>query len=66
MPSLERSARVRAYLLRFWQVPSPEADCPPQWRFSLEDPHTGDKLGFPNLEALTEFLVGELASYNAR
>jgi hypothetical protein len=51
---------LRAYLLRFWKVSSMGSHQAPIWRFSLEDPHTGDKLGFADLEALFAFLQAEL------
>lgn len=54
--------RLRAYMLRFWEVRSRDPNRPSTWRFSLEDPHTGDKLGFADLEALVAFLETELAN----
>jgi hypothetical protein len=53
--------RLRAYMLRFWEVRSRDTNCPPTWRFSLEDPHTGDRIGFADLQALVSFLETELA-----
>jgi hypothetical protein len=48
--------RYRAYLLRFWeergQLPAELAT----WRFSLEDPHTGQRTGFGDLASLIAFL----------
>ena len=41
----------RSYLLRLWVEGESRS-----WRFSLEDPHTEERLGFANLERLTEFL----------
>lgn len=49
-------------MLRFWEVRSRDPNRPPTWRFSLEDPHTGGKLGFADLEALVAFLETELAN----
>ncbi len=54
--------RVRAYMLRYWQVRSDDPNCAAVWRFSLEDPHNGDKFGFANLQALVEFLEAGLTS----
>ncbi len=54
--------RLRAYMLRFWEVRSQDPRRPPAWRFSLEDPHTGDKYGFPDFQSLIDFLEAELAS----
>jgi len=50
-----------AYLLRLWRV---NDDGKPVWRASLENPHTGERHGFANLELLFAFLeekTGELA-----
>ncbi len=53
---------LRAYMLRFWKVGSLDPQRPPTWRFSLEDPHTGDKVGFADLDAMVAFLQAEIAS----
>jgi hypothetical protein len=50
----------RAFMLRCWEVRSPQPGGPVTWRFSLEDPHTGEKHGFADLEVLTDFLQAEL------
>lgn len=42
-----------AYLLRLWRAPGPG---PAAWRASLEDPHTGKRVGFGSLEHLVAFL----------
>ena len=42
-----------AYLLRLWQE---HRDGQPVWRASLEDPHTGQRLGFAELTQLFAFL----------
>ena len=58
-PLLERPPVYRSYLLRFWQERSeqlPHAF----WRFSLEDPLTSHRQGFPNLDALTSWLRAEM------
>jgi hypothetical protein len=52
--------RYRSYLLRFWEARSRRPEKQATWRFSLEDPQTGKKRGFPDLEALVEFLQSEL------
>jgi hypothetical protein len=43
-----------AYMLRMWRV---EAEDGPVWRASLESPHTGERVGFRNREAMLAFLV---------
>lgn len=45
--------RYFSYLLRLWFVR--QNDCG-IWRASLEDPHTGTRSGFTDLEALMHFL----------
>jgi hypothetical protein len=42
-----------SYLLRLWTV---KAASGTQWRASLENPMTGDRLGFSDLEALFTYL----------
>lgn len=42
-----------AYLLRIWQEPARETAV---WRFSLEDPSSGQRMGFADLSALVAFL----------
>jgi hypothetical protein len=52
--------RYYAYLLRCWQEPGSQASGLATWRFSLEDPHTGVRQGFANLEVLITFLQAQL------
>jgi len=42
-----------AYLVRLWRVMSAGQSV---WRASLEDPHTGERQGFADLDALFTFL----------
>lgn len=42
----------RSYLLRFWRADHQH------WRATLEDPHTGERRAFADVERLTEFLLG--------
>ena len=46
-----------AYLLRLWRASGVE---PAAWRMSLEDPHTGERIGFANLESLFAFLKAQM------
>ena len=46
-----KPAHYRSFLLRLWV----DSDLR-QWRFSLEDPHTGERRGLANLDALIAFL----------
>ena len=50
--------RYVAYLLRLWQVTNHAGDL--VWRASLENPHTGKRLGFASLAELVAFLEQQL------
>ena len=51
----------RSYILRCWEAPAPVAGQPGDtFRFSLEDPSTGEHRGFVNIQALTTFLQNSL------
>jgi hypothetical protein len=56
MSKRPRPPTYRAYLLRFWREQREHPDLSSTWRFSLEDPQSGKRRGFANLEALTTFL----------
>lgn len=45
--------RYLAYMLRLWMAGNKDT---PTWRASLESPHTGERWGFTDLEALAAFL----------
>ena len=49
-------AIYQAYLLRLWLADG-ETTSTAEWRVSLEDPHTGKRLGFASLEHLFAFLL---------
>jgi len=55
-----------AYLLRWWQAAGADGLADQVWRFSLEDPSTGERRGFASFEALLVFLRAELAAPRAR
>jgi len=48
--------KYRAYLLRLWCAETPD-QC---WQASLEDPHTGKRIGFASLEQLFAFLMDQV------
>ncbi len=48
--------RYLAYLVRLWQVEDQGVFA---WRASLEDAHTGERRGFPDLASLCAFLVAQ-------
>ena len=50
---MDNTGRYRAFLLRLWSV---EQSGQVVWRASLEDPRTGDLLGFADLVSLFDFL----------
>ena len=52
--------RYCVYVLRFWEERSRHPDRPGVWRFSLEDPRTGERRGFASLEAVVAFLRGQV------
>lgn len=47
-----RPPRYRTFLLSLWA----EAESAPNWRCSLENPHTGERKGFKSVEELATFL----------
>ena len=49
-------------MLRIWEVRGEKPALPSMWRFSLEDPETGQKRAFADLQALTGFLQAELGT----
>ena len=53
--------RYCSYLLRCWQEQHLVHLGPAAWRFSLEDPHTGERQGFATFEALIAFLQEALS-----
>ena len=55
MPENKSSIRQRIYLLTVWREnATTEEDF--VFRFSLEDPHTGERFGFTNLDDLVQIL----------
>jgi hypothetical protein len=68
MTDLKRPLHYRSYLLRFWQErpppDPPSSSAPPigRWRFSLEDPHSGARLGFADFDQLIGFLADQMQS----
>ncbi len=60
MHGSDPSMRYCAYLLRCWTEHSGQADHHVVWRFSIEDPHTGERQGFATFEQLLVFLRQEM------
>ncbi len=61
MAVFEKPPRYRSYLLTFWEERSQDPAAPAVWRFRLEDPRTGERRGFADLEALRAALEEELS-----
>lgn len=51
--------KYRSFLLRLWQVDAKETQA---WRFSLEDPVTGERKGFANIAKFMSFLMEEIGN----
>ena len=49
-------SHYQAYLMRFWEEQQGDEQHPGVWRFTLEDPHSGQRLGFGSLDAFVGFL----------
>ncbi len=52
-----KPAQYHAYLLRLWDANS---NGRPAGHASLEDPHTGERRGFADLEQLSAFLAAQI------
>lgn len=52
--------RYHRFILALWQEADPPADDHASWRFSLEDPHTGQRLGFAEFDQLIAFLTEQM------
>ena len=61
MSILEEPPRYHTYLLTMWEERSLDADTPVVWRFRLEDPRTGERKGYADLEALVRRLEQEMS-----
>jgi hypothetical protein len=51
-------SNYHSYLLRFWQEQTLERRG--TWRFSVEDPHNGTRVGFDSLAELMRFLTEKM------
>jgi hypothetical protein len=60
MAIFDKPPRYRTYLLIFWEERSQDPAAPAVWRFSLEDPRTGQRRGFADLEMLIAALEQEM------
>ena len=48
--------QYRVYVLRLWRTESPDLS----WRASLENPRTGERVGFESIERLFAFLMEQV------
>jgi len=55
----EGQRRYISYLLRLWQI---ESQGQLMWRASLEEARTGERRGFPDMEALIAYLREQTAA----
>ena len=52
----EKPPRYRSYLLILWEERGREPSSAGEWRFRLEDPHTGKRMGFRSMDELFGYL----------
>jgi hypothetical protein len=60
MTGIVKPPRHRVFVLRYWEVRSQRPEPQAVWRFSLEDPRTGQRHGFATLAELVTFLGQEV------
>jgi hypothetical protein len=65
MSASDLEPRYVAYMLRMWEVRGEQPGSPAYWRFSLEVPHSGERVGFSDLESLTAFLETQIHQEDA-
>jgi hypothetical protein len=67
----EKPTNYQAFMLRCWTSAGDQTEGE-AYRFSLEDPHTGERFSFGGLDALVAFLSAQLSgrrvtnSYSAK
>jgi hypothetical protein len=59
----QAAPRQRVYILRFWETRSLPPDAPVTWRFSAQDPQTGERRGFADLDGLMAFLAAQTGEH---
>jgi|WetSurMetagenome_2_1015567.scaffolds.fasta_scaffold2124107_1 hypothetical protein len=58
---MEEKPHYFSYLLRMWLAGD---GCQPQWRVSLENARTGERIGFASLAAMCEYLEEQIRFEN--
>jgi hypothetical protein len=66
MAIFDKPPRYRSYLLTFWEERNRDPSSSAVWRFSLEDPRTGQRRGFADLEALMAALQQEMGEVETK
>ena len=57
MKNIQREARrYHSVVFNLWEEGGVLPNAPPVWRFSLTNPHSGERIGFRSIEALFNFL----------
>lgn len=51
--------RYHSLILAFWQEADEPGGDSASWRLSLEDPHTGERVGFKSIEELAGYVQGQ-------
>lgn len=62
MVPLSKPLCYRVYVLRLWQERPPSPARAAVWRFSVNDPRTGQRRGFGSLEGLIAFLQAQVGA----
>jgi hypothetical protein len=52
----QRQKHYKYFLLSLWQEYGPSKESPTTWRLKLENPGTGEQIGFHDLEGLDRYL----------
>ncbi len=65
MTLLDKPPRYRSFLITMWEERSRDTDVSVVWRFRMEDPHTGQRRGFADLEAMVAALQQEMGKSGA-
>ncbi len=65
MKLLDDKKNYSVFVLRMWQEKEADQEIGFTWRFSLEDPNTGERKGFTSMEALLDFLEQKTQLYRS-
>ena len=58
---MDHPPTYRAYMLRIWRDDTQHIRANDRWRFSLEDPHTGERIGFASVGQLCDYLLTRIS-----